>query len=316
MTVARGGILDLGGGSETVYSVLLRTGAVRNGTLLAPFFDVASGTVSADLAGSGGLHKATAGTVVLSGTNTYTGGTLVSGGVLQVDDSGALPAGGLLKIAGGNVVLTAGLGRAIELGGLSIAIDAGVGGVPQSPALRICRSLNRPSLRRLSTWPPRARAIRWICCRPARPWSRRHRCPWLPSWGLSRFLWQEATKMGLSPSGRELTQKSKQGRVLPLEIGEGISGRLFQSAFSENAIVSLGDSLAQPQSPRRTRLALAPAVRPAAARDAALRSLAARQSVGEFAWLSDMERITARKRTEQKSDASRAVDEVFAAFQP
>lgn len=45
--------------------------------------------IAAELAGAGQLHKTDAGTLVLTGANSYSGGTAISGGVLQLGDGGA-----------------------------------------------------------------------------------------------------------------------------------------------------------------------------------------------------------------------------------
>jgi autotransporter-associated beta strand protein len=47
--------------------------------------DTITATISAPLTGTGGLEKLDDGTLILSGTNTYTGGTTVTGGTLQGD---------------------------------------------------------------------------------------------------------------------------------------------------------------------------------------------------------------------------------------
>ena len=67
----------------------------------SPFVQVNSGTheVAATVAGSAGMIKSGAGTLLLSGTNTYTGTTDVQGGTLLVTNSGAVP--GALNIATG-----------------------------------------------------------------------------------------------------------------------------------------------------------------------------------------------------------------------
>jgi autotransporter-associated beta strand protein len=58
------------------------------------YVSMANVTISLVLAGSDGLEKLAAGTLILSGTNTYTGGTVVSAGTLLVNgaitDSGAV----------------------------------------------------------------------------------------------------------------------------------------------------------------------------------------------------------------------------------
>ena len=82
------GSFDLGGFSDTVGAVTLAGGSIANGTLTGSSYDVRSGNVSAQLAGSGVLTKTGAGTVTLSGANTYTGGTTVSAGTLQVGNGG------------------------------------------------------------------------------------------------------------------------------------------------------------------------------------------------------------------------------------
>jgi autotransporter-associated beta strand protein len=57
-----------------------------------------SDTFSGDIQGAQGFIKSGAGTLVLSGANTYTGGTLVSAGTLQFN-SGAVVAGGITNNA-------------------------------------------------------------------------------------------------------------------------------------------------------------------------------------------------------------------------
>jgi autotransporter-associated beta strand protein len=80
-----GGIVDLGGTTQRTGSFAQRGGTIRNGTLASSSFAMRSGVVAADLAGIGALAKTGPGTVLLSGRNTYTGGTTVRGGTLQVD---------------------------------------------------------------------------------------------------------------------------------------------------------------------------------------------------------------------------------------
>ncbi len=63
-------------------------------------------TIASVIAGSGGIEKTDFGTLVLTGTNTFTGGTRIVGGVLQVVGDGALGA------ASGGVTLDGGTLRA------------------------------------------------------------------------------------------------------------------------------------------------------------------------------------------------------------
>jgi autotransporter-associated beta strand protein len=101
---ASGGTLNLGGNS------FLRTGLVRfsggsvtNGTITTntTAFDAQSGDVSAILASSAVLTKSNAGTLILSGNNTYTGGTELSAGTLSVGHANALGTSGNITFSGG-----------------------------------------------------------------------------------------------------------------------------------------------------------------------------------------------------------------------
>jgi autotransporter-associated beta strand protein len=115
--VVRGGTLVVDN-PDTVGAVTLVSGTISgDSALTGTSYAVESGTVSTDLAGSGvALTKATGGKVTLSGTNTYTGATLVSAGTLLVN--GSL----------GNTAVTVSSGATIggsgSLGG-SLGLDAG-----------------------------------------------------------------------------------------------------------------------------------------------------------------------------------------------
>jgi autotransporter-associated beta strand protein len=89
-----GGILDLGGASQTVGAVTISGGTIQDGTLTGSSYSGSGGTVSAVLAGSAALTQTGSGTMTLSGANTYTGITTISGGLLQVgadNNLGAVP---------------------------------------------------------------------------------------------------------------------------------------------------------------------------------------------------------------------------------
>jgi formylglycine-generating enzyme len=92
-------------------------------------------TINVVLDGSNGMTKLGDGTLVLGGANTYTGGTIVAGGTLEIGASSALPAGRPLMIgSGGTVVLSSGM-SGIEMasaavpepGTVSLLIAAGLG---------------------------------------------------------------------------------------------------------------------------------------------------------------------------------------------
>jgi autotransporter-associated beta strand protein len=72
------------GGNESIGTLNLTNGTVSgSGTLtVSSAINAQQGTVSANLSGAAGLTKSGPGTVTLSGSNNYAGGTLVSGGRL------------------------------------------------------------------------------------------------------------------------------------------------------------------------------------------------------------------------------------------
>ena len=74
---------------------------MQNGTLTSTVaaFDGQSGTVIASLAGPVALNMSGGGTLVVSNSNnSYSGGTNISGGILQLGAANALPAGGNITI--------------------------------------------------------------------------------------------------------------------------------------------------------------------------------------------------------------------------
>jgi fibronectin-binding autotransporter adhesin len=84
-----GGTLALGANNDTVGAVTLTSGSITGsgGTLTGSSYAVESGSVSAILGGSGALTKSSAGTVTLTGANSYSGGTTVSVGKLVVNNA-------------------------------------------------------------------------------------------------------------------------------------------------------------------------------------------------------------------------------------
>jgi autotransporter-associated beta strand protein len=138
VSISGGGVLNLGGATETVASITVESGRVVNGTLLSGSRVVQSGDITANLSGEGSLTKAGDGTVTLSSTNTYTGGTTVLGGTLVVSNVSALPQGGALTIDGtGSVVLSSGLGvSSVSEGSVSSGV-AGVSNTLATPMRRI-----------------------------------------------------------------------------------------------------------------------------------------------------------------------------------
>jgi len=87
LTISAGG-LDLATFSETIAALTVTGGTISNGTLTATDYQLQGGTVSAVLAGSAGVTKTGSGTAILSGANTFTGKTTVSGGQLTLNAAG------------------------------------------------------------------------------------------------------------------------------------------------------------------------------------------------------------------------------------
>ena len=145
ITVGAGATLDLGGSTVTTSGLIsVEGGTVQNGTLVesgTQGFDAQSGTVTADLAGNVGLTKTTAGTLLLTGSDSYTGQTTAAAGVLEAASTAALPGygtAGQLSIASGATVMV-------------LAGERTTGPAAKSPASwRTCR---RPRAISASTWP-------------------------------------------------------------------------------------------------------------------------------------------------------------------
>ena len=92
--IVNGGTLDLADDTETVGALTLTDGSLTGtgNTIVGTSYTLNTGdgdtfTASAILGGSANLTKSEAGTTILSGANTYTGTTTVSGGILSVSGS-------------------------------------------------------------------------------------------------------------------------------------------------------------------------------------------------------------------------------------
>jgi len=98
-----GGTLSLGAFSDTVGAVTLTSGAITGstGVLSGSSYALQSGSVSGILGGTGStLTKSTAGSVILTGANTYTGATQVAGGTLTLSGTGSINSSSGITING------------------------------------------------------------------------------------------------------------------------------------------------------------------------------------------------------------------------
>jgi autotransporter-associated beta strand protein len=140
-TIAFGATLDLNGFGQTVGS-LAGAGTVTLGSAtLAAGGDNTATTFSGIMSGTGGLIKTGAGTLTLSGANTYTGGTAINAGTLAVTSDANLgaPSGGL-TFGGGTLQFLAGFtsnrgmtlnagGGAVDTNSNSATLGGTIGGV-------------------------------------------------------------------------------------------------------------------------------------------------------------------------------------------
>ena len=122
-TTINGGALDLGGTTQTQNGGLTLTGGtLQNGTLSSSgTFDMQAGSVSAALAGTGGVSKTTAGTATFSGANTYTGNTSITNGTLALTGAGTLGAiTNAVTVNGATAILNLGGTTQTQNGGVSL----------------------------------------------------------------------------------------------------------------------------------------------------------------------------------------------------
>lgn len=106
------GRVNLNGFHQTVAKVIIDTGGnsrvidtVGGGTLSADEFDLRGSAhspgTSATLAGAGFLRKTTTRSIILSGTNTYSGNTLIEEGTLTVIGAGSFSNSPIISISSG-----------------------------------------------------------------------------------------------------------------------------------------------------------------------------------------------------------------------
>ncbi|HEY4146948.1 autotransporter-associated beta strand repeat-containing protein [Pinirhizobacter sp.] len=105
-----GGTLRTGGGNfVTARSITLNQGG---GTIDTPVIMIASGAIS----GAGALTKIGTGSLLLSGANTYAGGTFINGGIVSVNnDSNLGDAAGAVSLNGGTLKNTGALTSARDM---------------------------------------------------------------------------------------------------------------------------------------------------------------------------------------------------------
>lgn len=104
--------------NDTVGAVTLKNGLIGGAsTLTGASYAVENGSISPILAGSAVLTKSSSGQVILTGVNTYNGGTSITGGTLSVLGTGRLADSGTIAISGGGAYE---VGSADTVGGVTL----------------------------------------------------------------------------------------------------------------------------------------------------------------------------------------------------
>ena len=122
VTLSGSGVVDLGG-QAVANSVVVNGGTLQGGTLNVTKVTGSSGTISANLNGTGSFTKSGSGTLILGGTNSYTGGTTVNGGTLLVHGT----VGSVTVASGGTLGGYGYVGNTSVASGGTIAAGASVG---------------------------------------------------------------------------------------------------------------------------------------------------------------------------------------------
>lgn len=131
LTLSAGTTLDLGSTTNTVGNLSATDAAISGSGKITPTTTALSVstnltyTIAAEIAGIGSLTKVGTGTAILSGANSYTGDTIVSGGVLQtsgnerISDSSVIrPSTASTFRLGGNETV-----RALDSGNTTSVVD-------------------------------------------------------------------------------------------------------------------------------------------------------------------------------------------------
>ena len=131
-----GGTLQWGAGFNLSPARSITLGA-GGGTFDTNGFTSAIGV---DIAGSGGLTKNGAGTLILGAPNDYTGGTTVNAGTLQVVSGASLASTGAITVNGGTLDFDGNAQTVASISGAGGSISLGPGG--STNGLTVNQSVN------------------------------------------------------------------------------------------------------------------------------------------------------------------------------
>ncbi len=129
-----GGTIQAGSAFSSSVTMTLGSGGAT--------FDTAGGavTLSGPLSGSGTLTKVDGGTLMLSGSNSYMGGTAVNAGTLEAAGTAALPGyatQGAITVGKGAVLAVSAGGSGWTAAGISLLLGSNSGGFASGSALGI-----------------------------------------------------------------------------------------------------------------------------------------------------------------------------------
>ena len=122
-----GGTFDLNGNSQVVAGLSGAGGIVLLGTGALTANVSANSTLASVISGAGSFTKGGAGTLVLTGANTYIGGTTINAGTLQIGNGGGLAPTGALTVNGGVFDLNGATQTVAALSGTGGSIFLGSG---------------------------------------------------------------------------------------------------------------------------------------------------------------------------------------------
>ena len=125
-TISSGATLDLNGFSGVIGSLAGAGRVVLGSGTLTAGGNHASTAFSGAVSGAGSLFKTGAGTMTLSGANSYTGETILQRGTLAIDSDLRLGQGGRLRFAGGTLRVTSSVStsRAVQVDAEGGTIDS------------------------------------------------------------------------------------------------------------------------------------------------------------------------------------------------
>ena len=126
-----GGVLSLGTATITNTLGPVTGGTITGGTFVnnGGTYSLGSGTISSVLAGTDGVNKTGTGTVTLTASNSYSGGTSLGGGVVVVATNGALGSGTVTFTANSTISDTAGTDTISN----ALVLNTGVTGTINDP---------------------------------------------------------------------------------------------------------------------------------------------------------------------------------------